>query len=69
MIMNNISWKDLFFPILTDIQQINKETDTNYVANNNLELANNPEKFNKVLSEIKERHSAALQESAAETLD
>jgi hypothetical protein len=49
----NIKWKSFLFPILKDIEEINKEADTN-TANNNLELANDDKKYFEVLKEIKD---------------
>jgi hypothetical protein len=51
--IRKIKWKDLLFPILSDIEEINKEADAN-PANNNLELANDDEKYMEVLKEIKQ---------------
>lgn len=55
-----MNWREIFFPVLSDIKEINKETDTNLVAKNNLELANNDEKFQQILKEIKKQQESSL---------
>ena len=37
--IKNINWKELLFPVLADIKNINEETDTTRVSSNNWDLA------------------------------
>ena len=60
----NIGWKDLIFPILKDLQTINKETDTSLVAHNNLVLAANDAKYKEVMAQIHQTKSAANRSTA-----
>jgi hypothetical protein len=45
-------WKDFLFPIIKDIREINDETNTNRVAENNLELSKDFEKYSQFIQEI-----------------
>jgi hypothetical protein len=52
-----LNWKELFFPVLADIKDINKETDTTTVASNNWDLAQNATAYNQVINKIKENRT------------
>lgn len=52
-----LDWKELLFPVLEDIKNINKETDTTKISSNNWELAENNSTYNNVISKIKENQS------------
>ena len=46
---NLLSWsnlKELLFPILNDLKNINDETSTSYISSNNLDLVNGDSDFN-----------------------
>lgn len=58
-IIKNINWKELLFPIWTNIQSLNEATDT---IENNWELANNPTEYKEVLSKIKENSKSDTDE-------
>lgn len=53
-----INWKELFFPVLADIKDINKETDTTSVASNNWDLAQNTTNYNQVINKINESRTS-----------
>ena len=53
-----INWKELFFPVLADIKDINKETDTTSVASNNWDLAQNTTTYNQVINKINESRTS-----------
>lgn len=54
----SLNWKELFFPVLADLKDINEETDTTRVSNNNWKLANDKADFDKILDLIKENRSS-----------
>ena len=53
-----INWKELFFPVLADIKNINRETDTTRVSSNNWDLAQNNTTYKEVIEKIKENRSS-----------
>lgn len=55
--ISNINWKELLFPVLADLRNINDETDSTRVSNNNLSLANNDVDYKKVIKLINENRS------------
>lgn len=54
----NINWKELLFPVLADIKDINKETDTTVISSNNWDLAQNNTTYNDVINKIKENRAS-----------
>lgn len=54
-----ISWKELFFPVLNDLKNINSETDTASVSSNNWNLANDKDDFKIIFEQIKENRASA----------
>lgn len=58
-----INWKELFFPVLADIKNINKETDTTRVSSNNWDLAQNNITYKEVIGKIKENRSSGSEET------
>jgi hypothetical protein len=57
-IIQKINWKELFFPVLADLKNINEETDTTRVSSNNWDLANDKEDFNTIFKQIKENRAS-----------
>lgn len=53
-----ISWRELFFPVLNDLKNINEETDTTSVSSNNWNLANDKDDFKNIFEQIKENRSS-----------
>jgi hypothetical protein len=53
----NINWKELLFPVLADIKNIEKETDTTRVSSNNWDLAQDNVNYKRVFEKIKENRS------------
>ncbi|MEZ7506388.1 hypothetical protein [Flavobacterium sp. Arc2] len=56
--IKNINWKELLFPVLADIKNINEETDTTRVSSNNWDLANDNEDYNRIFKKIQENRSS-----------
>lgn len=54
----NINWKELLFPVLADIKNINNETDTTKVSLNNWELAHNKNTYKIVIDKIEKSRSS-----------
>lgn len=52
--IKNINWKELLFPVLADIKNINEETDTTRVSSNNWDLANDNEDYDRIFKKIQE---------------
>lgn len=57
-IIQKINWKELFFPVLADLSNINEETDTTRVSSNNWNLANDKDDFNTIFEQIKENRAS-----------
>lgn len=57
-IIQKINWKELFFPVLADLRNINEETDTTSVSTNNWNLANDKDDFNTIFEQIKENRAS-----------
>lgn len=53
-----ISWRELFFPVLNDLKNINSETDTTTVSSNNWNLANDKDDFKIIFDQIKENRAS-----------
>lgn len=53
-----ISWRELFFPVLNDLKNINSETDTASVSSNNWNLANDKDDFKTIFEQIKENRAS-----------
>lgn len=53
-----IDWKELLFPVLADIKNINEETDTTIVSSNSWDLAQNNATYKEVIGKIKENRSS-----------
>lgn len=49
---NKVDWFGYFFPVIRDIQEINRETDTEKVAKNNYRLANNEEEYKQFIEKL-----------------
>lgn len=56
--IKNINWKELLFPVLADIKNINEETDTARVSSNNWDLAHDNDDYNKVFEKIQKNRSS-----------
>ncbi|HEX8563706.1 MAG TPA: hypothetical protein VF676_12075 [Flavobacterium sp.] len=56
--IRNINLRELLFPVLADMKNINEETDTARVSSNNWDLANNTEDYNEVFEKIQESRSS-----------
>lgn len=56
-LITNLNWKELFFPVLRDINDINEVTDTTIISNNNWTLANDKVQYKKILDLIQEKRS------------
>lgn len=56
--IKNINWKELLFPVLADIKNINEETDTTRVSSNNWDLANDNDDYNRIFNKIQENRSS-----------
>lgn len=54
----NVNWKELLFPVLIDLKNINDETDTTRVSSNNWDLAQDNDYYEEVLKKIKENRSS-----------
>ncbi|MCO6174441.1 hypothetical protein NHF50_05225 [Flavobacterium sp. NRK F10] len=51
---SDLDWKELFLPVISDLRNINRETNTSAISTNNLNLANqdNEEEYEKIITEI-----------------
>ena len=51
---SDLDWKELFLPMISDIRNINRETNTSAISTNNLNLANdaNEDEYEKIIAEI-----------------
>lgn len=52
--LENINFKELFFPVISDLNSINEEINVSFISNNNWDLANDEVEFKRVLAKIKE---------------
>lgn len=57
-IISNLNWRELFFPVLSDLKNINEETDSTRVSSNNWSLANDNVDYEKVIKLIKDNRSS-----------
>jgi hypothetical protein len=57
-IISKLNWRELFFPVLSDLKNINEETDSARVSRNNWTLANNNDDYEKVIKLIKKNRSS-----------
>ena len=53
-VLQKINWKELFFPVLGDIKNVNEDTDSERVSTNNWNLANDDENYQIVETKIEE---------------
>lgn len=53
-----INWKELLFPILADLKNINEETDTKRVSSNNWNLANDKNDFDIIFGKIEQSRAS-----------
>jgi len=56
--IKNINWKELLLPVLADINNINKETDTTKVSSNNWDLAQDNDDYKVVFDKIQNNRSS-----------
>lgn len=56
--IKNINWKELLLPVLADINNINKETDTTKVSSNNWDLAQDNDDYKVVFDKIQNNKSS-----------
>lgn len=56
--IKNINWKELLFPVLADIKNINEETDTTRVSSNNWDLAQDNDDYKIVFDKIQSNRSS-----------
>ena len=56
--IKNINWKELLLPVLADINNINKETDTTKVSSNNWDLAQDNNDYKIVFDKIQNNRSS-----------
>jgi hypothetical protein len=56
--IKNINWKELLFPVLADLKNINEETDTTRVSSNNWDLAQDNEDYKIVFDKIQNNRSS-----------
>lgn len=56
-IILNLNWRELFFPVLSDLKNINEETDSTRISKNNWSLANNVEDYASVKKLIDKNRS------------
>lgn len=52
--LKNINFKELFFPVIADLNSINEEINVSFISHNNWDLANDEVEYKKVLAKIKE---------------
>lgn len=52
--LKNINFKELFFPVISDLNSINEEINVSFISHNNWDLANDDVEYKKVLAKIKE---------------
>ena len=50
----NINFKELFFPVISDLNSINEEINVSFISHNNWDLANDDVEYKKVMAKIKE---------------
>jgi len=53
-----VSLRELFFPVLNDLKNINEETDTTNVSSNNWDLANDKDSFKNIFEQINENRAS-----------
>jgi hypothetical protein len=56
--IKNINWKELLLPVLADINNINKETDTTTVSSNNWALSQDNDDYKVVFDKIQNNRSS-----------
>ena len=56
------NWRELFFPVLGDIHNINEVTDTTRVSNNNWSLANDKDQYDKIIELIQKKRTDSDQD-------
>ena len=57
-IISNLNWRELFFPVLSDLKNINEETDSTRISSNNWSLANDNVDYEKVIKLINKNKSS-----------